>query len=133
MRILIVEDDFVSRKVLTKFLAPYGDSDMAVNGVEAIEAFSGALATDRCYGLICLDILMPGMNGLEVLRIIREMEKGAGILPPDEVKIIITTSLRPPKDVFDTATHGGCTRYLAKPVDRKVLLMQLKDFGIEEL
>jgi two-component system, chemotaxis family, chemotaxis protein CheY len=133
MRILIVEDDFVSRKVLMKFLAPYGDSDTAANGMEAIEAFTGALATDRCYGLICLDILMPGINGLEVLRIIREMEKGAGILPPDEVKIIITTSLQPPKDVFDSVNHGGCTRYLAKPVDRKGLVLLLNDLGIEEL
>jgi two-component system, chemotaxis family, chemotaxis protein CheY len=130
MRILIVEDEFTSRRILMKLLAPYGECDIAVNGVEALEAFTQALKEKNCYGLICLDIMMPGMDGLEVLKTIREKEEDAGVFPRKEVKIIMTTSLRTPKDVFHAFSDGGCTNYLPKPIDRKVLAKQLEELGI---
>jgi len=130
MRILIVEDDFMSRKVLTKYLAPYGECEIAVNGIEAVEAFTQALADNSKYGLICLDIMMPEINGQEVLKIIREKEKTLGILPQNEVKIIMTTALQTPKDVFEAYYRGGCTSYLPKPLERKILIKYLDDLGI---
>lgn len=39
MRILIVEDDFVGRKVMHKLLMEYGECDIAVDGAEAVKAF----------------------------------------------------------------------------------------------
>jgi two-component system, chemotaxis family, chemotaxis protein CheY len=132
MRILIVEDDFLSRRVLTKYLAPFGDCEIAVNGIEAVEAFTQALAGRSRYGLVCLDIVIPGMDGQEVLKTIRQKEKEAGILPKKEVKVIMTTALQTPKDVFDAFYQGGCTSYLTKPVERKTLLKLLEDLGIVE-
>ncbi len=55
MRILIVEDDFASRKVLQKMLSPYGECDMAADGEEAVKACRMALEENSPYGLICMD------------------------------------------------------------------------------
>ena len=130
MRILIVEDDFMSRKILMKFLAPYGECDVAVNGVEAVQAFTQTLAARSGYGLICLDIMMPGIDGQEVLKIIREKEKQAGILPVKEVKVLMTTTLQTPRDVFEAYYQGGCTSYLPKPIEKRALVKHLAEMGI---
>jgi two-component system, chemotaxis family, chemotaxis protein CheY len=63
MRCLIVEDDFVGRKLMQKYLSDYGECDVAVDGEEAVEAFRQAVENETPYDLICLDIMMPNMNG----------------------------------------------------------------------
>ena len=67
MRVLIVEDDFVSRKILHNILLDYGECDIAADGKEAVEAFKLALDDNTPYDLICMDIMMPRMNGQEAL------------------------------------------------------------------
>jgi two-component system chemotaxis response regulator CheY len=129
MRILIVEDDFMSRRILTKLLAPYGVCDVAVNGREAIQAFAAALAEGAPYALVCLDIMMPEVDGQEVLKIIRGRESQAGIAMRDEVKILMTSALDKPRDVFEAYT-SGCTSYLAKPIDQARLGKHLLELGI---
>ena len=129
---MIVEDDFTSRSVLLRFLTPYGDCDAASNGAGAVEAFTLALGEQSCYGLICLDIMMPGMDGREVLKILREKEREAAILPRDEAKIIMTTALQTPKDFFSALYEGGCTSYLPKPTERRALIKHLEKLGIAE-
>lgn len=130
MRALIVEDDFISRKVLQKFLAPYGECDIAITGTEAVDAFTMASGEGKPYDLICLDIMMPEIDGLEVLRTIRGKEKDMGVGGKKEVKIIMTTALDSPKDVIEAYYHGGCTDYLVKPVDSKKLVSLLKEYGL---
>ena len=78
MRTLIVEDDFTSRILLQTFLSRYGECHIAVNGTEAIEAFRTANAQNRRYDLICMDIIMPEMDGDEALRQIRSIEQASG-------------------------------------------------------
>ena len=63
MRILIVEDDFICRRLVHDILAPYGDCDVAMNGKEGMKAFKMALNAGKPYNLICLDIMMPEMDG----------------------------------------------------------------------
>ncbi|HEU0264763.1 MAG TPA: response regulator, partial [Geobacterales bacterium] len=109
MRILIVEDDFVSRVLLKKLLGVLGDCDMAVNGREALAAFDLAWEEKRPYELICLDIMMPEMNGHEALKQIREREKELEVQGMEqEVKILMTTALDDPKNVMD-AYYWGAT------------------------
>lgn len=57
MKILIVEDDFTSRKLLQSLLKSYGECDVAVNGQEALDAFDEAKEADEAYKLVCLDII----------------------------------------------------------------------------
>ncbi|MGE5499307.1 MAG: response regulator [Syntrophothermus sp.] len=130
MKILIVEDDFINRLVLQKLLSSYGQCDIAVNGKEAITAFSYALEEGSYYDLICLDIMMPEMDGRDALRIIREKEREKSIPPNKEAKIIMTTALDTPKEVVDAFYQGGCTSYLVKPIERRKLLGLLKDYGL---
>ncbi|HBR06758.1 MAG TPA: response regulator, partial [Desulfovibrio sp.] len=63
MNILIAEDDFTSRRLLQNILAPYGESMITVNGEEAVEAFTLALEQGRPFDLVCMDIMMPVMDG----------------------------------------------------------------------
>ena len=93
MKTLIVEDSFTSRLLLQEILKPYGATDIAVTGTEAVEAVRGALEADNPYDLICLDIMMPEMDGQEALKAIRVMEETRGLTGPGRVKIIMTTAL----------------------------------------
>jgi two-component system chemotaxis response regulator CheY len=130
MRILIVEDDFVSRVLLKKLLGVLGDCDMAVNGREALDAFNLAWEEKRPYDLICLDIMMPEMNGHEALKQIREREKELGVQGMEqEVKILMTTALDDPKNVMD-AYYWGATEYIFKPITKQNLLEKLKKLKV---
>lgn len=76
MRILLAEDDFVTRKFMTNFLSKYGECDVTVDGMEAVDAFMMAMEEDNPYDLVCLDIMMPGLNDVDTLRSIRKQENG---------------------------------------------------------
>jgi two-component system chemotaxis response regulator CheY len=131
MRTLIAEDDFTSRLLMQKLLAPYGESHVAINGREALEAFKAARNKRRPYDLICLDIMMPEMDGQTVLREIRAIEEGAGARPGRGVKILMTTALKDAKNVM-AAFRELCDGYLVKPMDKAKLLKYLREFGLVE-
>ncbi len=120
MKTLIVEDDFISRKILKSFIEPYGECDIAVNGKEAIQAIKHACQTDDRYSLVMLDIMMPEMDGRETLQKIRDIEKDAGRIGLDGVKIIMTTSLKDYKNVLG-AFRDGADGYLVKPYSKEEL------------
>ena len=110
MRILIAEDDFASRKVILKFLSEYGECDVTVDGMEAIDAFMMALEDGDPYDLICLDVMMPIMDGYQALKNIRDIEREHNIPEEEMVKIIMTTALNEQKNV-KKAFELGCTVY----------------------
>ena len=132
MRILIVEDDFASRIVLQKFLSPYGQCDITINGLEAVEAFQIALDEGKPYELICLDIMMPEMNGQEALKRIRIIEEDRKVFAKDQVKVIMMTALDTPRDVIEAYYKGGCSSYLVKPIIRKKLIELLREYNLIE-
>ncbi|MFY9742801.1 MAG: response regulator, partial [Candidatus Sulfotelmatobacter sp.] len=92
MRTLIVEDDFTSRLLLQSFLAQYGECHIAVNGTEAVAAFRAALENQQPYDLICMDIMMPEMDGQAAIQEIRAIEEAGGIISSNGAKIIMTTA-----------------------------------------
>lgn len=130
MRFLVVEDDFTSRKLLQRILSPYGEVDVAVNGQEAVEAFEMALEENRPYDLVCMDIMMPEMDGQEALKKIREVENTKGMRGANEAKVVMTTALDDPKNVVEAYYKGGATSYVPKPIDRQLFLQLLKNIGI---
>lgn len=121
MKILIVEDDLMSRKMMQHFLATYGSCDIAVDGIEAIDAFLMAWEEGQAYDLIYLDIMMPRLDGLKVLKIIREMERDRKVAEDQQVMIIMTTALNDKKSV-EEAFELGCQAYAAKPINREKLV-----------
>jgi len=129
MRTLIVEDDFTSRRLLIGLLAPYGNCDIALDGKEAVEAFRLAWEGNYPYDLICLDIMMPEMDGQEVLKEIRKLEAEKGIDEHSRVKIIVTTVLDDRENITK-AFKGQCEAYLIKPIDKEKLLQEVKSLGL---
>jgi two-component system, chemotaxis family, chemotaxis protein CheY len=125
LRMLLVEDDFASRLLLQTFLSRYGECHVAVNGREAVEAVRNALAQEQKYDLICMDIMMPEMDGREAVRQIRALEEGRGTLSPYGAKIIMTTAVDDMKEVF-RCFKELCDAYLVKPIDLSQLLNQMK-------
>ncbi|MGF7143717.1 two-component system chemotaxis response regulator CheY [Anaerotaenia torta] len=117
MRVLLAEDDFVSRKFMMRFLQKYGECDITVDGQEAVEAFTMALEAGEGYDLVCLDIMMPGMDGYAALKKIREIEKEHQIPFEKTAKIIMTTALNEGRNVTK-AFELGCTAYAGKPIDQ---------------
>jgi len=130
MKTLVAEDDFISRLVLQKMLLPFGHCDIAVNGKEAVEAFKMAMAEGNPYDLICLDIMMPEMDGKEALKLIRQKEKELNVEPRDEAKIIMITALDTPRDVVEAYYKGGCTSYIVKPINKIKISNSLKDLNL---
>ena len=108
MRILIAEDDFASRKAILKFLSAYGECDVTVDGMEAIDAFMMALEEEDPYDLICLDVMMPVMDGYQALKNIRDIEREHNVDPADQARVIMTTALNEEKNV-KKAFELGCT------------------------
>ncbi len=129
MKVLIAEDDFASRKFLLRFLQQYGECDVTVDGQEAIEAFEMAMEDEEPYDLICLDIMMPGVDGYEALKAIRKMEEERDVPESDRVKIIMTTALNDGRNVTK-AFSLGCVAYAGKPIDKEKFLNELEKLGL---
>lgn len=120
MKILIAEDEMISRKFIYKYMSKYGDCDLTIDGAEAIDAFMMAIDEEEPYDLICLDIMMPNVDGLKALKIIRDIEKERGITDNEKVKIIMTTALNDVSNV-QTAFETGSEGYAVKPINTQKL------------
>ncbi|MFH1913074.1 MAG: response regulator [Pseudomonadota bacterium] len=132
MRVLIVEDEFTSRKLLWALLADFGECDMARDGLECVDMFRRALERAEPYDLVCMDIMMPNMDGHQALKEIRAIEHEAGIIPPGETKVIMVTALNDPKTVVRAYYKGGAAAYLPKPIEVESLHAILRDLGFIE-
>lgn len=127
LNILIVEDEFVSRTLLKEMLAPYGQCSVIDNGREATELFQERFAaSDTRFDLICLDIMMPEMNGHQVLKEIRRIEAEKGLSGTEYTKVLMITSLDDAKNIMEALVVGRCQAYLTKPVSRGRLEEQLR-------
>ncbi len=116
MKTLLAEDDFASRKFMDKHLSQYGECDVTVDGEEAVGAYMMALEDGEPYDLICLDVMMPVLDGYQVLKAIRDIEAERKIPQDKRVKIIMTTALNEERNV-KKAFELGCEAYSGKPID----------------
>ncbi len=129
MRALIAEDDRTSRVLITRILAPYADCTVVVNGIEAVSLFRTALELDRPYDLICLDVLMPELDGLAALMSMRALERDFEIKESDRARVIMTTALSDVANV-KKAIRGNCQGYLLKPIGRQALVETLRSLRL---
>ena len=129
MNILVVEDDFISRKLLCRYLDPFGECDVAVNGVEAVSAVRHALEGGASYDLICLDIMMPGISGLETLKSVRDLEQEFDPEGNHRAKVIMTTALEDAENVR-MAFEATADDYIVKPIIKKKFLAKIHELGL---
>lgn len=129
MKILIVEDDEVSRLFLQKSLSQYGECDITIDGMEALDAYLIGLQEGMPYDLICLDIMIPKVNGVKVLKSIRELERKKRMKKNQYVKVIVITALAETQFVNESLTEGYDV-YMEKPINSKVLDQALNKLGL---
>ncbi|MDD7056566.1 MAG: response regulator [Selenomonadaceae bacterium] len=126
MKILIAEDDRVSRAFFQKFMSAYGTCDIAVDGMEALDLYMDAVKAKAPYELLCLDIMMPRVDGLKVLKVVRAMEEQHQL---PRAKIIMMTALADVEYV-DEAFALGCDAYASKPVDTAKVEQVMQNLGL---
>jgi PAS domain S-box-containing protein len=113
--ILVVDDQPQNIELLEAYLVPQGyEIVRAVNGEEALGKLSG-----NKIDLILLDVMMPGMDGFEVTRRIRQDEKNR------QLPIILVTALRETENRVK-GIEAGCDDFLSKPVDKTELLARVR-------
>lgn len=130
LRILIAEDDTVSGLLIEKILSPYGECDIAANGNEAIRCFTLAHKKEVPYDLICLDIMMPELDGQRALRKIREIEKSSGLKDNEGVDIVMVTALNDAKNAMKAFKNHGAIGYITKPITKETLLGEIRTLGL---
>ncbi|MDD5286648.1 MAG: response regulator [Desulfuromonadaceae bacterium] len=127
MKALVVDDVEMNRELLAVFLEGYASVLFAESGEDALKLVEDALGTDAYFDLICLDIYMPGMDGHETLKKIREME---GALGGVRATVFMVTGSSSPDDMFDALMHGGCDDYLTKPLMHQSFIDLLSKHGL---
>lgn len=129
MRILIAEDDRTSCEYLSGVLSAYGECDTVFNGLEALDAYIMAMRDFRNYDLICLDVMMPKVDGVSVLKAIRDYEAQMGVIPTRRSKIMIISALAETRHLQSAINHG-CDAYVMKPIEVDMLIETLKKMGL---
>ncbi|MEE9609809.1 MAG: response regulator, partial [Desulfatiglandales bacterium] len=129
LRILIVDDEFVSRKKAQKIMSQYGECDSATGGTEALEASLLAHEEGNPYDLVTMDISMPDMDGVEALKRIRAWEESQNIQIGKGVKVIMVTASKTSDSVL-SSFNEGCEAYIVKPFNKENLLAALKELGL---
>lgn len=129
LRMLIVEDEFLSRKLVGHYVGKYGKFDVAVNGEEALRAIRDAYEENRPYDVVFLDIMMPDQDGLSVLKTLREYEAGRGVSAAEGIKVVMTTALGDAKSVME-AFRNQCEAYITKPYTEEAFAVQLRKLGL---
>ena len=122
MRILIAEDDVANAKFLSKYLSKFGEVVITPDGIAAVDEFVKHLEKGENFELVCLDIMMPKIDGYKVLASIRYAERKHGVSRLLRSKVIMTSALD--ETSFDSnQASDDYDEYICKPID----IMKLND------
>ncbi|UYK78415.1 ATP-binding protein [Xanthomonas sacchari] len=121
MRILVADDHAANRMVLQRLLQKAGHRPICVEGAESV---LDALAESEFDGVI-VDLHMPGMSGLDMLKQLRIMQAGG----PRTPVVVLSADVTP--DAIQRCEQAGAHTFLAKPVVASRLLDTLADIAVE--
>ena len=126
MKVLIVEDDAVSRKMIEMLIKPLADKyDLAKEGLMALDFFNKSIDEENRYDLVLLDIMLPKMDGQTLLQKFRKKEKAKGIYGKSSCKIVMVSALGDAGNIME-AFKNQCDGYLTKPYNKNNLIAELK-------
>lgn len=119
-RILVVEDNDMNMQ-LVEFLLEEGGYDIvkATSGEEALEITRREL--DPAPDLILMDIHLPGMDGLSVVRAMKEEQRTSRV----PILALTAHAMRGDKDRF---LEAGCDGYISKPIDVKTFIRSIEQY-----
>ncbi|HNW88207.1 MAG TPA: response regulator [Bacteroidales bacterium] len=123
MKTLIIDDELQAYDCVKNMLGCY---DVAETGLIGIEYAETALKVNSYYNLILLDVVIPGLNGIEVIKRLRDLEKHYNIKSIREAKIIVVSSRRDEPAILE-AFRNGATGWIEKPVVTDILITKLKN------
>ncbi len=126
MRSLVIDDEFMAGMKLAELLKPHGSCRTAVTANQALTLFRSALRAGEPYELVTIDIQLPDMNGLDLLRALQQAE--AESRHPPARKLMV--SANGTRDNVRSAACRGCDGFLIKPVQRDALLARLVALGL---
>ena len=129
MKVLVVEDDLGSRRLISSIIGSYCEIEEASDGDEAVQAYCLAVADNKPFDCILLDLTLPTISGLDALAQIRDLEEQNSIALDQGVKVLIMSASKELEDVFN-AEVLGCRSYLLKPLDKSKVISSLKQVGI---
>ncbi len=118
IKILLIEDDDINRKLLANILKTIGFSNVsqAANGIDGWD-----LLQDQRFDLVLTDWMMPEMDGLELLMKVRKSETGFKNLP-----ILMITAMGKQEDVMK-AVEWGINGYIVKPYSVTTILAKIEE------
>lgn len=115
MKVLVAEDDIASGKFLSKLLTKYGEVVLATDGIEAVDEFVKSVQDGKEFDLVCLDIMMPKLDGYKTLESIRDAERKLGIPRISRCKVVMISAL---DEEFDANyASNDYDDYICKPID----------------
>jgi HD-like signal output (HDOD) protein/FixJ family two-component response regulator len=129
MKILIVEDEMVSRTKLKLIMENFGECEAVDNGKDGVAMFHKAHQEGKPFGLILLDIDMPEKDGMQVLSEMIEAQIKLDVYKTHKAKILMVTSFTD-KDRVLSCIQSGCDDYIAKPFDINTIGRKLSKHGI---
>ena len=116
-KVLVADDDIITRRLIENIIVKNGyESMICNNGTDALEQLSKPNAPN----LAILDWNMPGIQGIEICRRLRELK-----LKINPYLIILTASMNEKKDVLESF-RTGANDYMEKPFDAKELIARVK-------
>ena len=121
--VLIVDDHPLDIQMLDEMLGDKFHTRHAASGEEAIKKIH-----KKMPDLILLDILMPGLDGRQVLKYIRDHERQKKVAAHDRVKIVMTTAMGFPQGGVK-ALHSQCDAFMTKPITKENLAEVLNTLG----
>jgi HD-like signal output (HDOD) protein/CheY-like chemotaxis protein len=127
MRILVVDDEMVSRTKMETLMHTFGECKTAVDGFQAIAMYTSAYTDGTPYHLVMLDIEMPDMKGTEVLHHIRDVESQG-----THRAVVLMVTAQAAKELVLTSIQSGCDDYITKPFNINIIRNKLKKYGIRE-
>ena len=128
MKILVVDDEIVSRKKMMRITTDFGSCEGVQNGKAALSVIKTSLEEWQLYDLITLDVSMPDISGVEVLNTIRKMEEAKRLDEEEQAKILMVSSISDMKTV--KACMGKCNGYMIKPFNKELVVDKLKKIGL---
>lgn len=115
MKVLVAEDDIASGKFMQKLLSKYGEVVLTRDGIEAVDEFVNAVNQNARFDLVCLDIMMPKIDGYKALASIRDAERKLGLARDSRCKVVMISAL---DEGFDASyASDDYEEYICKPID----------------
>lgn len=126
MKFLIVDDDERVARLLTRKLSEFGNCIIAGNGDEAIQRFQREFESGEPFQAVFMDIKMPGKDGHEVVRRLREIEAVDPLSSLEPFKLIMVSAFSDSKNVCKSFFQGQADAFVAKAEIRERLVPELR-------